>query len=92
MLTRIVDPLPPISGHGHLNCWNERLCVGRTTTAVNKDSSQKRNSPQNDHSHLLSMRVLEFWECEVKAAVGMEAPESESEKYFRIEGAVRVPH
>ena len=38
------------------------------------------------------MRVLEFWECEVKAAVGMEAPESESEKYFRIEGAVRVPH
>ena len=38
------------------------------------------------------MRMLEFWECEVKAAVGMEAPESEIEKYFRIEGAVRVPH
>ena len=37
------------------------------------------------------MRVLKFWECEVKAAVGMEAPESESEKAFRIEGAVREP-
>ena len=92
MLTRILDSFPPISGHGHLNCWNERPCVERTTTAVNKDSSQKHNTPQNHHSHLLSMRVLEFWECEVKAPVGIEAPENESENHFRIEVVMRVPH
>ena len=38
------------------------------------------------------MRVIEFWEREVKAVVGMEAPESESEKYFRFEGAVCVAY
>ena len=92
MLTRIVDSLPPNSGHCHSNCWNARPCVEGTTSTVNKDSSHKRNSRQNHHSHLLSIRVLEFWECEVNAAVGMEAPESESEKAFRIEGAVRVPY
>ena len=62
MLTRIVDSLPPTSGHGHSNCWNARPCVERTTTDVKRDLAQKRKSPQNCNYYILSMKAKKLFE------------------------------